>query len=171
MAMTLGEFTFAPYGQPSSAWTAWAENIPTSRSMGLRCVSITTGHAVVELTKCDWPLTPSGAVHGGMVLAWADHCLGIVGSTAVSRGQAPATATVSARFLRPAIPPLTFEATVQRTGRTLQFVQVEVRSSDGRVAALVEGTMVVDGTSRHVQPAESSPATVLPPRGVQDDAG
>jgi uncharacterized protein (TIGR00369 family) len=83
-----------------------------------------------------------------MVTAWADHCFGLVASTAVSPGQVPATATLTAEFLRPALPPLTFDANVDRTGRNLAFISVDIFDKADRLCAKVVGTMSIDGTSR-----------------------
>ena len=91
----------------------------------------------------EWPLNPSGAVHGGLVLAWADHCFALAAMPALPHGSAPATASLSAQFLRPAMPPLTFEARVDRSGRSLAFLAVDVYDAEGRLAAKVSGTMSI----------------------------
>jgi uncharacterized protein (TIGR00369 family) len=116
--------------------------------MGLDCEMAEEGHVRAVLTDAHWPLNPNGAVHGGMVVAWADHCFGLVASTALSPGQVPATATLTAEFLRPALPPLTFDARVDRAGRSLAFISVDVYDKAERLCAKVVGTMSIDGTSR-----------------------
>lgn len=138
----------APHGGSPDEWKAWAENLSVSIAMGLRCDEIGPGHAVIRFESDAWPLNPNGAVHGGLVAAWADHCLGIASATVAREGTTAATAAMTVQYVRPAIPPLLFTAQVQRSGRTLAFITVEVTDRDGRLATIVNGTMSVDGSSR-----------------------
>jgi uncharacterized protein (TIGR00369 family) len=94
-------------------------------------------------------------VHGGIVIACADQAFGAVASTVLQAGVVPATSTFTSDFLRPAFPPLTFDAVVDRVGRTLAFVSVTVRDRTGKVCNEVRGTLVVDGSSR--LPTQSEP--------------
>lgn len=157
MATSISELVPPPYGGSEDDWRTWAANQSVSRVMGLACESAQPGHVRVVLTEAHWPLNPNGAVHGGMVTAWADHCFGLVASTALSPGQVPATATLTAEFLRPALPPLTFDARVDRSGRSLAFISVDVFDKAGRLCAKVVGTMSIDGTSRFLD-AEGRPS-------------
>lgn len=137
-----------PYGADSDKWAEWAEAMPVSRRMGLRCAKIEAGRATLVVEESVWPLNPNGAVHGGLVAAIADHCFGIVAMTVLDELNVPATATLTSDFLRPALPPLTFEASVDRVGRTMAFVTVDVINRTGKIATKVNGTMVIDGSSR-----------------------
>jgi len=145
-----------PWGGSADEWIGWCESLPASRTMGLRCQSLEPGHTVVVMGASEWPLNPSGAVHGGLVLAWADHCFALAAMPTLPAGSVPATASLSAQFLRPALPPLMFDARVDRTGRTLAFLTVDVYDAHGRLAARISGTMSVDGSSR----LEGRPTTV-----------
>jgi len=133
----------APWGGSIEEWIAWGERLPASRAMGLRCHSMEPGHAVVVMDASEWPLNPSGAVQGGLVLAWADHCFALVAMPTLPSGAAPATASLSAQFVRPAMPPLTFDTRVDRTGRTIVFLTVDVYDVRGRLATKVSGTMAI----------------------------
>jgi uncharacterized protein (TIGR00369 family) len=137
-----------PYGADSDKWAEWAEGMPVSRRMGLRCDKIEAGRATLVVEESIWPLNPNGAMHGGLVAAIADHCFGVVATTVLDEERMPATATLTADFLRPALPPLTFEASIDRVGRTMAFVTVEVINRAGKIATKVNGTMVIDGSSR-----------------------
>jgi len=145
----------APVGGSGEDWAAWANAIPASVAMGVHCLEIESGRILVEVTASPLPLNPNGAAHGGMVLAWADHTFGLLATTSLPAGASPATAAMAAQFLRPAFLPLRLTGTVMRSGRTLSFVTVEVRSMDGQVAVVLSGTMSVDGTSRFLP--DSSP--------------
>ena len=96
----------------------------------------------------EWFINPNGAVNGGIVIACADHAFGVVASTLLDPERMPATATFTSDFLRPAIPPITFEAVVDRMGRTMAFISVCVTDRAGKICNEVRGTMVVDGSSR-----------------------
>ena len=148
MAGELEPLDGAPHGASEDKWIEWVEELPVSRAMGLRCTRIGSGRATLLLQQSVWPLNPSGAVHGGLVIAAADHCFGLVAIAALDGDQIPATTTLTADFLRPALAPLTFEASVDRVGRTMAFITVNVSNRDGKIATKVNGTMVIDGTSR-----------------------
>lgn len=145
-----------PYGADSDKWAEWAEAMPVSQRMGLRCASIEAGRATLVVEESVWPLNPNGAMHGGLVTAIADHCFGVVATTVLDEERVPATATLTADFLRPALPPLTFEASIDRIGRTMAFVTVEVINRAGKIATKVNGTMVIDGSSRFVPARDCS---------------
>lgn len=137
-----------PHGGDEQDWIAWAEGHPISELIGLRCLAAAPGRVIVEVEASGWPLNPNGAVHGGMVLAWADQCLGLASMTTATPGSMAATATLAAEFMRPAIPPLTYDVHVHRSGRTLVFISMEVHAADGRVCAKVTGTMAANGNTR-----------------------
>ncbi|WP_157183283.1 PaaI family thioesterase [Sciscionella marina] len=153
MSYSVDEAVAAPYGGSEEQWLAWANGMPVSARIGLRCHRIEAGRAHFRLAESDWPLNANGAIHGGMVVGCADHCMGLVASTVLDSAHVPATGTINADFLRPALPPLTFEAVVDRSGRTLVFVAVTVYERSGKVASRVTGVMVTDGASRFAPPA------------------
>lgn len=138
----------APQGGTPSEWIAWVEAQHIADLIGMRCVHAEPGQVTVIVEKSPWPLNPNGAVHGGLVLAWADHCFGLAGMSAAEPGRLPATATLTAEFLRPAVPPLTYEARVDRSGQTLAFISVDVYNCLDALCAKVSGTMSTDGNSR-----------------------
>jgi uncharacterized protein (TIGR00369 family) len=119
--------------------------------MRLKCTHVEPGKMTVVLDSSLWPLNPNGALHGGLVIACADQCFGLVAITALDETSVPATATLTAEFVRPAMPPLTFQARVDRAGRTMAFITVDVFDATGRLVTKVSGTMSIDGTSRFLQ--------------------
>lgn len=136
-----------PYGAPWPQWAEWITNMPTSGRLGLRCTEVSEGRVVLETESPGW-LNPTGAIHGGIVIACADQGFGAAAATVLDVGLVPATATFTSDFLRPAFPPITLEAVVERAGRTLVFVSVTTRDRSGKVCNLARGTLVVDGSSR-----------------------
>ncbi|MCG7207396.1 PaaI family thioesterase [Streptomyces arenae] len=142
------ESTPPPHGGDRDKWIAWANEMPASQAMQLRCEDIEPGRAVLVLDRGPWPLNPNGAIHGGLVAACADHVMAIALIPMLEPGSMPATATLNSDFLRPALPPVTFEAVVDKCGRTMGFLTVTARDRNGKLAAKCHGTMPVDGSSR-----------------------
>lgn len=136
-----------PHGAPSQQWADWITDMPISGRLGLRCTEISPGRVVLVTDGPGW-LNPTGAIHGGVVIACADQGFGAAAATVLNAGLVPATATFTSDFLRPAFPPITLEAVVERVGRTLVFVSVTTRDRSGKVCNLAHGTLVVDGSSR-----------------------
>jgi uncharacterized protein (TIGR00369 family) len=142
--------TGAPYGAPWEDWVGWINDMPVSSKLGIRCTAVSEGKVTVVHAGGEWLNATGTAVHGGAIVAIADQCFGAVASTVLPEGVVPATATLTSDFLRPAFPPVTFESSVDRVGRTLVFVTVTARDRNGKVCNEVRGTMVVDGSSRMV---------------------
>lgn len=125
----------APAEGDAQAWRSWAERLPVSQAIGLRCLAISSAHATVVMEKNGSDPSAERPVPHGVVAAWADHCFGLVATAAVPPGVSPATATLSSQFLAPAVAPLTFHATVEKSGRTLAFVNVDVRDSTDQLVS------------------------------------
>jgi uncharacterized protein (TIGR00369 family) len=132
-----------PEGGSPEDWAAWANELPMSRQLGLVCTDLRPGHATFEVRKAPVIANPNGSVHGGLLVALADQCMGAVTIPTLSAGMLVNTAALHARFHRPALPPLFLEARVARTGRSLAFVDVTIEDSDGRVCMTAEGTMAI----------------------------
>ncbi len=86
-------------------------------------------------------------------MACADHTMAIALIYGLDPGTMPATAPLNTDFLRPAFPPLTFQAVVDRCGRTMGFLTIIVRDRNGNMAAKCHGTMPIDGSSRFLSDA------------------
>jgi uncharacterized protein (TIGR00369 family) len=147
----------APHGASWAQWAQWISGMPVSQHLGVRCTEVDKGRVKLVLDGSDWCVNPTGAVHGGIVIACADQAFGAVVSTVLQPGVIPATSTFTSDFLRPAFPPLEFDAVVDRVGRTLAFVSVTVTDSFGKVCNEVRGTQVVDGSSRFSNRSVSTP--------------
>lgn len=135
----------APSVDDWSAWPGWASRLPVSIAMGLVCESVSPGRAVLKMAESPWPTNPNGAVHGGLVAAAADQAGGVVAISVLGEGALPATATLTAQFLRPAFAGLTFDCKVIRGGRRVVFVEIEVSDRDGRLCTKFTGTWSVHG--------------------------
>jgi uncharacterized protein (TIGR00369 family) len=145
----------ASVGGTWAPWVEWANGLPSFSEIGLKCVEVQTGSAVATLGGSRWTPNPNGAVNGGLVVAAADQCMGVVALTTLEPGALPATATLHAEFLRPAFAPLTFRASVAQRGKRLVFVNVDVEDNTGRLCVRCSGTMASQGPSA-AQPEQRS---------------
>ncbi|WP_009475990.1 PaaI family thioesterase [Rhodococcus sp. JVH1] len=135
-------------GADERLWLDWANGMAVSACLGLECTRIDVGRASFVMAASPWPLNPNGAVHGGLVLAAADHCFGAVTVRSISGDRLPVTATLTSEFHLPNLAPLAFDAQVDRIGRSLAFVRVAVYDAEGRLTTKVNGAMAVGALAR-----------------------
>jgi uncharacterized protein (TIGR00369 family) len=131
------------------AWLAWA-NGELTRILGMECITLDPDGATYRLDSSPWPLNPNGALHGGLILAAADHCLGAIASRALRDDRLPVTAALTSEFHAPTFAPAVFEVTVDKIGRGIGFAGVTIRGEDGRLSATIRGLMTLSSTSRAV---------------------
>ena len=131
----------------SPAWKHWATGLPASRAMGLHCRTMTSGEVSMVMNDSVWPLNPNGSLHGGLVIAAADHSMGIAAMTAQKAGQFVATASLTHDYYAPATPPVTFHAQVTRRARSLVFVELSVVDADERRRGRASGVWAVHSPS------------------------
>jgi uncharacterized protein (TIGR00369 family) len=146
---TLPPITYtAPWGEPWTAWTTWANRLPNLTELSLVCTHVEAGSASFTLDEPPGTLNPNGSANGGLVAAAADQAMGLVALTVMPEGSLPATATLNGAYLRPAFPPLRFEAAVTQGGRRLVFVTVEVFDASNRHCVTFTGTLTSQSTQR-----------------------
>lgn len=110
---------------------------PFHEWLGVTAVEASVGHAVLRIPpKKDFVGNPSiPAVHGGIVAALID----LAGGAALFVELRFPTPTIDMRvdYLRPAIAgkALLADARVKSLGRTVAFVDVDVKDEDGRLVA------------------------------------
>jgi uncharacterized protein (TIGR00369 family) len=146
---TLPPITYTPpWGEPWTAWTAWANRLQNFTELSLVCSHVDAGSALFTLDESPRSLNPNGSVNGGLVAAAADQAMGLVALTGMPEGSLPATATINGAYLRPAFPPLRFEAAVTQSGRRLVFVTVEVFDRSDRRCVSFTGTLTSQSPER-----------------------
>ena len=101
------------------------------------------GRLVATLAVRDELVTPLGAIHGGVMAGFVDHCLGVVLYPLMKRGQWAATTEFKLNYLR-AVRGGVLEAvsTVLSIGRRSAVVRVEV-TNDGKLACVAQGTLLI----------------------------
>lgn len=96
-------------------------------ALGLQLVASGYGWCETELKVTEDHLQQHGFVHGGVLMAVADHTCGGAGSTTMPHDKELITVENKVSFLRPATGSSIFcRADVLRSGKTLVFVEAEI---------------------------------------------
>jgi acyl-coenzyme A thioesterase 13 len=107
-------------------------------SLGSRVVSHGEGRAVVELDVTPAVQNVNGTLHGGAIATLVDHAGTIAILTADREGRAGVSTDLNVTFLAaaPGASTVVAEARVLKAGKTLAFVEVDVRrAADGVLVA------------------------------------
>jgi uncharacterized protein (TIGR00369 family) len=119
---------------------AWLNERRLANDVGMMCVELERGRAVVEWDAPDEWRNPNGSLPGAMLACLADHSAGFAAVSVTGRTDYTATVDLSLRFLRPAFgSPIRAESTVIRRGLRLVFLRTEMSEPDG--------TLVCDGAA------------------------
>ncbi len=111
--------------------------------LGIQLREFTAGRLVATMEVRPELVTPIGAVHGGVMAGFVDHCLGCVLYPLMKPGQWAATTEFKLNYLRAVRSGmLTAESTVLAMGRRSAVVRVEV-TNDGALACVAQGTLLV----------------------------
>lgn len=104
--------------------------------LDLKLESVERGRAVMRMPFRKEISNPTGAVHGGAIVALCDTCFYVALASIYGRDQDTTTVSLQCNYLAPALPPhdLIAEATVLRAGRRICYGEVFVRSGDKVVA-------------------------------------
>jgi len=120
---------------------------PLAQLLGMRVVELSDGFAVVEMELRSTFLNWGNIIHGGVIMALADHAFGC--SLNAGR-QAYVAVQFSTNFVAaPAVGErLRAEAKVLHAGRRVGLTEIRVTSSSGRLIATATGTGVAVGPQR-----------------------
>jgi uncharacterized protein (TIGR00369 family) len=111
--------------------------------LGIRFRELTAGRLVATMDVRPELITPMGAIHGGVMAGFVDHCLGCVLYPLMKRGQWAATTEFKLNYLRAVKSgTLTAESTVLSMGRRSAVVRVDVRN-DGKLTCVAQGTLLI----------------------------
>jgi uncharacterized protein (TIGR00369 family) len=139
-----------PVGAPEQEFVDWANGLPMASELNIVCRSLSLAEAVFTVDKVPLAANPNGAVHGGIVSAMADQCLGAVSVANAPRDRMSVTASLHGQFHRPAIPAFEIRARLISAGRKLIFVECDVVDSRERRCATFQATMAVGGAERRL---------------------
>ena len=141
-------FVLPPTIEDEASWCAWADGLPASAALNLRCRSAGPSEVTAIIETSPWPLNPNGSMFGGLLAAGLDQTLGLAAMAAKYPDGITATSSLTCNFVRPAIPPLTFQARVVRTGRVLISLEGSVLDNSGAICAYAIGTWSATESAR-----------------------
>jgi uncharacterized protein (TIGR00369 family) len=119
---------------------------PLATLIGSQPLEAEEGRYACAIPASQWFCTAGGTFYGGMVALLADHAIGGAVHTTVPAGTSWATLDLKVNFLRPVPPdgrPLEARAAVVHRGRTIAVATAEVRTAEGKTAALATGSAMI----------------------------
>jgi uncharacterized protein (TIGR00369 family) len=114
---------------------------PVGRLLGFVLKSIEPGHAIFEMEVDERHHNPMGTMHGGIYCDLADAAMGFAYASTLDDGETFTTIELKINFLgavRKAT--LTAEANVVKAGRTLGYIECEVKDQTGKLVAKAAST-------------------------------
>lgn len=104
---------------------------------GMQLQSVEPGRAVVTLPVTDAVVNMVGTLHGGAIATLVDDAgtIALMSSDAEGRPGVTTDLTVSYFSAAPAGETVTAEARTLKAGRTLAFVEVSIKSAEGKLLA------------------------------------
>jgi len=124
-------------GEGHPARGGWAE------PYGIEVVHVDEGHVVLQFEASEKHHQPNGVVQGGVLTAIADAAMGMAGMTVQEVGWANTTIELKINFIRPVVRGLvSAEGKVVQAGKTVIFLEAEVKNEDGKLAALATSTVL-----------------------------
>jgi uncharacterized protein (TIGR00369 family) len=109
---------------------------PVMRLVGFTARVIEPGHAVFELDADERHHNPLGSLHGGVYCDVADAAMGMAYAATLGAGETFTTVELKINFLRPVRRArLTAKARVIKAGRSVGYVECDVKDEQGRLVA------------------------------------
>src|SRR6266849_3540382 len=116
---------------------------PIARLLGFVLKSIEPGHAVFEMEADEGHHNPMATLHGGVYCDLADAAMGYAYGATLGDGETFTTIELKINFLRAVRKAtLTAEARVVKAGRTLGYVECDVKDQTGRLVARATSTCI-----------------------------
>jgi uncharacterized protein (TIGR00369 family) len=115
----------------------------SSLMLGFEMVALSQTEQWVEIAFIGKPefTNPMGQIQGGFLSAMLDEALSIAGQVASGMTHVMSTLEMKTSYLRPALPGrLVARGHVQRLGRTVIFLEGELRDAEGKVCATATAT-------------------------------
>ncbi|MBM3133572.1 MAG: PaaI family thioesterase [Chloroflexi bacterium] len=112
-------------------------------------VSIEPGRCVMELEIDERHTNPFGTGHGGLICDLADAAMGAACHSMLADDQMCSTLELKTSFLRPALRgKLLAEGRVIKDGRTVSFIECDVKDEKGDLIARATATLLKSSTRR-----------------------
>lgn len=115
--------------------------VPFAKHLGFKVDELLPGVARMSCALEPHMTNSWGTAHGGVIMSMLDVCLCMAGRTLHPDSAGVMTIDMSTAFIDAGRSPLKAEARVLRNGRSLIFVEGEVRNADGTLVAKAQGTV------------------------------
>jgi uncharacterized protein (TIGR00369 family) len=142
----LVRFQPPPADAPEQDAIAWFAGLPLSGPLGIECQQLKPREGTFVVPRAPLVANPNGGVHGGIVAAIADQCLGAV--AVLNSPHFAVTASLHGQFFRPALPALTVHTRLISAGKSLIYVECDIADQSRRRCATFQATMSVYGAER-----------------------
>lgn len=119
--------------------------------LGISLLELAPGYAKVSLRLQPHMLNFHGIAHGGAIFTLSDTAFGLASN---SHGDPAVALSMTINFLAPAHPGTTLVATAREEHRTKRtgVYNIKVEDDQGRMIALVQGTVYRKPKPSHLQP-------------------
>jgi uncharacterized protein (TIGR00369 family) len=114
--------------------------IPFAERLGVRLVHRDVGDVRLELDLSDDHMNSWQMAHGGVIMSMLDIAMAMSAKTLDEASSDAATVELKTNFLKAATGRITARALAQRTGRSLVFVEGEMRNEPQELLARATGT-------------------------------
>lgn len=114
-----------------------------AKLLGFRVTAFERDHTIVEFDAGPEHSNPMGTLHGGVFCDLADAAMGLCWVSGLSAGETCTTIELKINYFRPIVSGrMIAEAKVVRRGRTIGFVECDVRDAEGRLLARSSSTLM-----------------------------
>jgi uncharacterized protein (TIGR00369 family) len=114
--------------------------IPFAERLGVRLVHRDVGDVRLELDLSDDHMNSWQMAHGGVIMSMFDIAMAMSAKTLDDASSDAATVELKTNFLKAATGRITARALAQRAGRSLVFVEGEMRNEPQELLARATGT-------------------------------
>lgn len=114
--------------------------IPFAEKLGVRMLHRRVGDVGLELELIDDHMNSWQMAHGGVIMSMFDIVMGMSAKTLDDASSGATTVELKTNFLKAATGRLTARALAQRAGRSLVFVEGELRNEPQDLLARATGT-------------------------------
>jgi len=110
----------------------WRSRPPLYQHLKLELDALADGHSLIRLPYQDHLGNSRGEVHGGAVAALVDAAMSQAARSILEAGAGVATMSMTLNYLAPAHGELVCSGSVIRSGRSVAFLEAEVRDDTGK---------------------------------------
>lgn len=135
---------FNPAEAASTGSNDLRAKFPVAALIGFEPQLVAAGHAQVTLTGEPHHANPMGTMHGGVLCDIADAAMGVAFASTLQPGESFTTIELKINFFRPVWEArLTADAKIVRRGKSIGYLECEVKDEEGRLVAKSSSTCMV----------------------------